>query len=160
MKGYIKRMQADNNHRRTRPDRHVTFLRMALFLSTMGTCSRRQVGAIATNDKHHIVSSGYNGNASGLSHCIDKPCKGVFYESGKGLEICEAIHAEQNMLMQCQDVSRITNVYVTTPPCLHCVKLLLNTSCSCIHTIGNYDERSKTLWLDNGRQWVEYDQTA
>ena len=104
------------------------FLRMALLVSERGTCVRRKVGCILVNKKNHVLATGYNGNPSGFSHCLDNPCKGANSTSGKDLDKCEAIHAEQNALLQCKDVYDIHTVYCTVSPCIHCVKLLLNTS--------------------------------
>ena len=80
------------------------FLRMALLVSERGTCVRRKVGCILVNKKNHVLATGYNGNPSGFSHCLDNPCKGANSTSGKDLDKCEAIHAEQNTLLQCKDV--------------------------------------------------------
>ena len=147
-----------------RPSRSHTFMSMAEILSKQGTCSRRQVGCIITNKRHHIIGSGYNGNASGLRHCLLTPCLGSSMQAGEGLELCEAIHAEQNALLQCSDVHDIENIYVTTPPCLHCTKLLLNTSCNTIFSKGTYpqEEAAMKLWTSGAtpqqpRHWIKYE---
>ena len=66
---------------------------MALLVSERGTCVRRKVGCILVNKKNHVLATGYNGNPSGFSHCLDNPCKGANSTSGKDLDKCEAIHA-------------------------------------------------------------------
>ena len=105
------------------------FLRMALLVSERGTCVRRKVGCILVNKKNHVLATGYNGNPSGFMHCLDNPCKGANSKSGKDLDKCEAIHAEQNALLQCKDVYDIDTIYCTVSPCIHCVKsVLLYTS--------------------------------
>jgi len=104
------------------------FLKMAFLVSERGTCARRKVGCVLVNSKNHVLATGYNGVASGQEHCIDKPCKGAEFKSGEGLDICRAIHAEQNALLQCKDVYDIETIYCTVSPCIHCIKLLLNTS--------------------------------
>ena len=135
----------------TRPSKAATFLKMALVLSEQGTCIRRKVGVIFTDDKHHIISAGYNGGAPGLSHCIDIPCLGASMPTGEGLDMCEATHAEQNALMWCSDVNKIHSIYVTTFPCIHCIKMLMNTSAVSIYYIYDYahNEHSKRLWMDS-----------
>lgn len=140
-----------------RPSWDTYFLKLAFDVSARATCSRRKVGAILVNACHQILSTGYNGSASGLTNCIEHPCLGASYESGKGLEYCEAIHAEQNALLQCADVYKIHTLYTTTTPCLYCVKLLLNTSCSRIvsssHYIAHHDA-AKALFLKKaGTEW-------
>lgn len=137
-----------------RASKHDTFLRMAVILSEQSTCVRRKVGAILIDKHHHIVGSGYNGVAAGMRHCIEKPCFGAMSPSGTNLDACEAIHAEQNALMQCHDVHKIVNAYVTTMPCMHCIKMLLNTSCTTIYYRESYahHEAVKALWLSAGRR--------
>ncbi|MEB3246193.1 MAG: dCMP deaminase family protein [Vampirovibrionales bacterium] len=110
-------------------DKDVYYLQMASHLSQMATCPRRKVGCILLDGFGHIIGTGYNGNARGLAHCSDEePCDGVHARSGEDLDKCEAIHAEQNALLQCHDVMRIESVYCTTQPCPHCMKMLINTS--------------------------------
>jgi dCMP deaminase len=141
----------------TRPDRHHTFLKMAIILSEQGTCSRRKVGAIFVNVRKHIVASGYNGTAFGLTHCIDKSCAGASSPSGSGLAECDAIHAEQNALMQCSDIQQIYSAYLTCSPCQHCLKMLLNTSCRNIYFVDDYadSDKCKKIWEASGRHWYK-----
>jgi len=73
-------------------------------------------------------------------------CSGASAESGKDLDQCEAIHAEQNALLQCRDAYEIAYCYTTTFPCLTCVKLLLNTACNQIIYREPYDQRAEQLW--------------
>ena len=134
----------------------ITMLRMAEILAKRSTCSRRRAGAILLNKHNHIVGSGYNGVATGLPHCIEHSCKGANIASGKGLDICEAIHAEQNALMQCSDIFDIEAAFVTTSPCAHCIKMLMNTSCRDIYYIENYADIDsiKELWLKSGNRSI------
>lgn len=130
------------------------FLGTARLLSERATCKRRRVGCVLVNKFNHIIATGYNGVASGQPHCIDEPCKGASFPSGEGLEFCEAIHAEQNALLQCRNVQEISTCYVTHSPCTHCVKMLLNTSCKVIIFSEQYSHSaSKDLWEKSGRVW-------
>lgn len=139
--------------RNIRVDKQVAFLQMARALSKRSTCARRAVGCILVDEHDHIIGSGYNGNAAGLPHCIDKHCLGAKSQSGTDLDLCEAIHAEQNALMQCSDVNKIVICYCTTMPCIHCIKMLLNTSCQVIWYLDEYPgaEQSIRLWEKAGR---------
>ena len=127
------------------------FLKMAHLVSERGTCARRKVGCILVNSKKHVIATGYNGVSSGQEHCIDNPCKGARLKSGQGLDLCEAIHAEQNALLQCKDVYDIDTVYCTLSPCIHCLKLLLNTSAKKIVFMEKYvdADRLGNFWLKN-----------
>lgn len=84
-------------------------------------------------------------------------CSGATAESGKNLDGCQAIHAEQNALLQCRDVYSIETAYVTTSPCMTCCKLLLNTSCKRIVFGELYtDGKPGELWTGAGRAWEHY----
>ena len=59
------------------------------------------MGAIAVRDKH-ILSTGYNGAPAGLKDCLELGClrDELGIASGTRQEICRAIHAEQNVIIQ------------------------------------------------------------
>lgn len=139
---------------RSRPSKDEYFLAMAVLAAARGTCARRNVGCILVDRHNHVLATGYNGVAANVTHCIDSPCAGAQLPSGTGLEKCEAIHAEQNAILQCQDVSSIETAYITTSPCHTCTKLLMNTGCSRIVFIKAYtDESPKELWKG---EWYEH----
>jgi dCMP deaminase len=83
-------------------------------------------------------------------------CDGATADSGTRLDQCQAIHAEQNALLQCRDVSEIETACVTASPCITCVKLLMNTSCKNIVFVDVYPhDEARLLWLsDLHRTWV------
>jgi len=137
-------------------DLHTYYLQMAKLISTRGTCARRKVGCVLIDAKKHVLATGYNGPPSGMTHCTTTPCAGAKYASGQGLDKCEAVHAEQNALLQCMDVQSIHTVYCTTEPCMHCIKLLLNTSCQRL-VFGEFyssNDDVKEMWERSGREWV------
>jgi dCMP deaminase len=138
-----------------RPDVDEYFGVMAEVVSSRGTCPRRKVGCVLVSEDNKVLATGYNGVPSGFAHCIDEPCEGAKYRSGLGLDKCEAIHAEQNALLQVADVNLIETAYCTTAPCIHCLKLLLNTSCYKIVFNEDYPHSaaSKALWEKAGRIW-------
>ena len=127
------------------------FLKMAFLAAERATCVRRKVGCILINSKNHVIATGYNGVASGQDHCTDNPCNGADFKSGEGLDVCQAIHAEQNALLQCKDVYDIQSVYCTVSPCIHCIKLLLNTSATQIIFGEKYQdcEVLEDYWMEN-----------
>lgn len=81
-------------------------------------------------------------------------CAGAEHDSGQGLDICEAIHAEQNALLQCADVQKIHTVYVTVSPCRHCMKLIMNTSTKRVVFLSEYSQSSKDLADKAGIEWI------
>ncbi len=131
-----------------RISRDALMLSTALMQSRRATCARRQVGAVLTNALGHIIGTGYNGPPRGVPHCIDEPCNGAHYPSGEGLEHCQAVHAEQNAMLQCKDVLDIDTLYCTDFPCMHCLKMLMNTGCNRIVYLNDYPHnQAKALWL-------------
>ena len=125
------------------------FMLMTQVISMRATCSRRQVGCVLVDNHDNVISTGYNGVARGMLHCTEYPCPGADCLSGQGLDLCEAIHAEQNALLQCSDVNKIKDCYTSTFPCVHCIKLLMNTSCLNIYYHEPYPgmEQGNKLWL-------------
>lgn len=138
------------------------FTQMARLVSSRGTCARRRVGCVLVSGRRHVLATGYNGVPSGAVHCIDVPCPGHGLPSGQGLDLCEAVHAEQNALLQCPDVWDIGSCYTTASPCITCVKLLLNTSCQRIVFLEEYPHSTaKELWLASGvREWKQLENWA
>lgn len=149
----------------TRPTKDEYFLDMAAVVATRSTCLRRAVGCVLTDWDGHVLATGYNGRPAGLAHCNEatlystapgqsfethypRACPGARSESGTDLDGCEAVHAEQNALLQCPDVRLVDTCYVTVSPCLTCVKLLMNTGCRRIVFIEPYahDDDARELW--------------
>ena len=128
---------------------------MARLIAERGTCARRKVGCILVNKRGHVLATGYNGVASGMAHCTEYPCRGATAPSGTGLDLCQALHAEQNALLQCRDVYDIDTAYCTASPCMTCVKLLLNTSCQRIVYLDEYPHPdAANLWRATNRVWL------
>jgi len=133
------------------------FIGIARLVAQRATCSRRQVGCVLVDWQNHVLATGYNGVPKGIPHCIDEPCPGAHCASGTGLNLCQAIHAEQNALLQCYDVSKITTAYVTASPCVTCLRMLLNTTCQKIVFAEEYPHHeSKDMWLASNREWVHH----
>lgn len=122
-----------------------------------GTCGRRQVGCALFDATGHLLSTGYNGPASGVPNCTDSPCPGRDLPSGTGLSACEAIHAEANALLRCSDVTKVHTCYVTHSPCLDCVKLLMNTGCKRVVYAEAYahDAAAAERWTRETVYWSD-----
>jgi dCMP deaminase len=145
-----------------RPTKDAWLLELAGVVAKRGTCVRRQVGCVLADAAGHVLATGYNGVASGVPHCSEgHPCGGADLPSGQGLDLCEAVHAEQNALLQCHDVGLIRTCYVTVSPCVTCTKLLLNTACQRIVYAERYahDDAACELWTrlqsyNQRREWL------
>lgn len=114
----------------TRPDWKEYFMEIAELVSKRSTCDRRKVGAVIVKDKH-ILTTGYNGPPSGVSHCAQVGClrakMGV--PSGQRHELCRGLHAEQNAIIQASlhGVStKGATLYCTHQPCVICAKMIIN----------------------------------
>jgi len=155
-----------------RPSRDQWGLQLAQVTAQRATCLRRSVGCVLVNGRGHVLATGYNGVAAGQRHCNElvierlgshitketypHACPGARSPSGTNLDGCQAIHAEQNALLQCRDVHQIHTCYVTASPCMTCVKLLLNTSCERIVFTEEYPHKeARELWVGSGREWQQ-----
>jgi dCMP deaminase len=134
-----------------RPTRDETNMLIAVMASMRGTCGRRKVGCVIVDAENRILSYGYNGVGKGAIHCTDSPCPGVNMKSGSGLDVCEAVHAETNAIVNCTDLSRAFTLYVTASPCNSCMKLLLNTDIDTIVYLEDYPGTPWHLWHRDGR---------
>ncbi|MFK5882827.1 MAG: deaminase [Candidatus Izemoplasma sp.] len=127
------------------------FINIVKEVKMRASCCRNQVGCVLVDHLGHIASTGYNGPAAGTPNCTsNSPCHPEALESSnKSFTKCEAIHAEQNALLQCSNVYEIHTCYVTWSPCLTCVKLLLNTTCCRIVFVDEYHSAkdAKDLWI-------------
>ncbi len=128
--------------KRISPDEY--FLKIALVVAERSTCRRHHMGAIAVRDKH-ILATGYNGAASGLKDCLELGClrDQQKIDSGTHQEICRAIHAEQNIIIQSSlhGVSiEGAIVYCTHTPCIICAKMLVNAKIKRYVTFAEYSD--------------------
>lgn len=146
-----------------RPGWDEYWLRIAVDVATRRTCAQREtgVGCVLVNAHHAVLATGYNGPPSGRPNCTEHPCPGADSGPGQGAYTCEAVHAEINALMQCQDVHAIHTVYTTVSPCFRCIGPLMNTGASRIVFLQEHHHpQSKDLWLYphplKQREWVHH----
>ena len=136
---------------RSRPSWEKFFLDLARMVSTRSTCLRRQVGAVVVRDKR-ILSTGYNGAPTGLAHCDQAGCirEQLKVPSGERHEICRAIHAEQNAIIQAATfgVSLAgATIYVTHHPCVLCSKMIINSGIRQVVYLEGYPDRLSAQML-------------
>jgi dCMP deaminase len=121
------------------------FLKIAKVVAERSTCRRHQVGAVAVRDKF-ILATGYNGTPSGLKDCLELGClrDDLGIPSGERQEVCRAIHAEQNVIIQASlhGVSlEGSTIYCTHTPCILCAKMLVNAKIKRFVSSGDYADR-------------------
>ncbi len=131
-----------------RPSKDENFLELAYVVAKRSSCARSSHGCILVDSKDRIIATGYNGPARGMPNCTERtPCGGAFLKSGEGLDKCVAIHAEQNALLQCSDPDKVAVAYITATPCVHCIKMLMNTSCKRIVYGAEYPHTVEAMRL-------------
>ncbi len=128
------------------------WMRVAKVIATMSTCPRREVGAVILNDLGHVLATGFNGVPSGMTSCFTTDCGASSEPSRDSLDRCLAVHAEMNALMQLRSPREATTIVLTTSPCKHCIKMLLNTSIDFIVYGELYDQDAMVMWMDNKRK--------
>ena len=132
------------------------FMRFAELAATRTTCLRRSVGAVIVKNKH-ILATGYNGAPKKVPHCKD--LGGCLREklnvpSGERHELCRALHAEQNAIIQCamsgQNIEGAT-IYITHQPCIICSKMIINAGIKRIVVRKEYpDNLAKQILSEAG----------
>jgi dCMP deaminase len=127
-----------------RPDSDEYFLKVAAVVAERSTCRRHHVGAVAVRDKH-ILATGYNGAPAGFKDCLELGClrNEMGIPSGQRHEICRAIHAEQNVVVQAalHGVSlEGSTIYSTHTPCVLCAKILTNARIKRYVSFGSYND--------------------
>lgn len=109
------------------------FMELTELVSTWSSCFKkdRQIGAIIVKDKR-VLATGYNGAPSGVLSCKDRgECIRMKLKipSGTRHEICYAIHAEQNAIIQAAKMGISIDggtLYCTHQPCSICAKMIIN----------------------------------
>ena len=138
-----------------RPGWDEYFLSLAELAATRSTCLRRQVGALLVADRR-VLSTGYNGPPRGLPHCREIGCLRTVLKvpSGQRHEICRALHAEQNAILQAAQHGvpiRQATLYCTHQPCAICAKLILNLDINRLVLCGAYpDELALSFFREAG----------
>lgn len=138
-----------------RPSWDDYFFQIAIQVATRSTCMRRQVGAVLVKDKQ-ILSTGYNGAPQRVSHCTDVGCLRTKLKvpSGERHELCRALHAEQNAIVQAAlhgiKIEGAT-LYCTHQPCSLCAKMIINAGIVEVYFDQGYpDELAATFFAEAG----------
>lgn len=129
-------IKPDGEHRVSKTD---TYLNVAEAFAYRSTCIKRKYGAvIVKNDV--VVSTGYNGSPRGYDNCCDIgvcPRMERDMHQGEGYDICRAIHAEQNALLNCsREQTMGADLYLTgvnpfdnsihrAKPCPLCARMII-----------------------------------
>jgi len=122
------------------PDWDDFYLNVAEHYSKRAQCLRRQYAAIIVDPKHKMISAGYNGSPRKVRSSVEKGfCFRLQQKipSGSNYEICRSLHAEMNAILRvglepCQGATMYLYGWDVqkkevcgTPPCLMCVKFIV-----------------------------------
>lgn len=109
------------------------FIELTDVISGWASCFKedRKMGSVIVRNKR-ILTTGYNGAPAGITPCVERGfCmrveKGI--PSGEQAQLCYAVHAEQNALIQAAKLGvsvEGATLYCTYSPCVICAKLIIN----------------------------------
>lgn len=135
----------------TRVSKENYYLNIAEAVSQRSTCLRRKYGAVIVKDDV-IVATGYNGSPRKEPNCCDLGIcerEKLNVPKGERYELCKAVHAEQNALIQAnRDELQGATIYITglemdssyanPMPCKLCSKMLKNSGVKTV--IGRFNQ--------------------
>ena len=143
-----------------RPSWDEYFMEMAELTAKRSSCLRRNVGAVIVKDKR-AIATGYNGAPMGLAHCEEKGgClrQQLGVPSGQRHELCRALHAEQNAIIQAASMGHAIEggtIYITHQPCVICAKMIVNSGIKRIVVKEGYPDELAIEILDEAGLKVE-----
>ena len=144
------------------------FIELARTVGNWSSCyqSNRKIGAVIVRDRR-ILTTGYNGAPAGVPSCVERgEClrRNLGIASGTRQELCYALHAEQNALIQAARMGVSVygaTMYVTYSPCIICARLIINAGI--VRVIYRYDypdEFSKEMLKEAGVELIKFDPNA
>ncbi|MDO4482962.1 MAG: cytidine/deoxycytidylate deaminase family protein [Clostridia bacterium] len=141
------------------------FMEMAHVIAGWTSCyvTGRSIGAVIVKDKR-ILTTGYNGAPAGLKTCRERGVcmrRSMGIASGTRAELCYAIHAEQNAIIQAAKIGVSIEgavLYCTHQPCSVCAKMIINAGISrVVYQEGYPDAFSLELFEEAGVLLERYD---
>jgi dCMP deaminase len=142
-----------------RPSWDEYFMKITWLVAERSTCLRHHVGAVIVKDKR-ILTTGYNGAAAGTKDCLSLGClrNALNIPSGQRHEICRAIHAEQNAIIQGGFGGiniKDSTLYCTHSPCVLCAKMIVNAGIKKVVMSVEYpDNAFRELFLEVGVEFL------
>ena len=140
------------------------FMEMAEMIAGWSSCykTNRHVGAICVRDKR-ILTTGYNGAPEGIKSCAEKgECLRIVNNiaSGTMQEVCFAVHAEQNAIIQAAKMGVSLEgavMYVTHQPCILCTRMILNSGIKkVVYKEGYPDDFALELFKQSGVELIKF----
>lgn len=128
--------------------REKYFIEIAKLVAKRSTCPRASVGAVLIHHKR-IVSTGYNGSASGTSHCTEAGC---LLEHG---HCRRTVHAEMNALLHLEHGYDELILFCTHQPCYQCVKALITVNVKKVFFEKPYKDSLRDVIAADGHLHME-----
>ena len=141
------------------------FMDLCKSIANWSSCyqTNRKVGAIIVKNKR-ILTTGYNGAPAGLKSCVERgECLRRIQNipSGTRQELCYAIHAEQNAIIQAAKLGvsiEGATLYCTHQPCVICAKMIINAGISrVVYGEGYPDEFSLEIFKQAEVELIRYE---
>jgi len=145
-------MKSEKKNKYKRPSWDKYFMKMASLVAERSTCLRHHIGAIIVKEKR-VLTTGYNAAAKGVKDCLELGClrDELEIKSGTRHEICRAIHAEQNTIIQAGvhgiNISNST-MYCTHTPCMICAKMIVNAGIKEVVSYHDYADEEARKFLE------------
>ena len=134
------------------------FMEMAHLVSSWTSCytEGRAIGAVIVKDKR-VLCTGYNGAPAGLRTCKERgECmrRRLGVQSGTHAELCFAIHAEQNAIIQAAKLGLSIDggtLYCTHQPCSMCTRIIINAGIKrVVYEQGYPDDFTHEIYGETG----------
>ena len=111
-----------------------------------------------------IVTTGYNGAPAGIKTCVERgEClrRKLNIPSGTQHELCYAIHAEQNAIIQAAKLGisiEGATLYCTHQPCVICAKMIVNSGIArVVYGEGYPDDFALRIFEMAGVELLKYE---
>ena len=134
------------------------FMEMAYLIASWASCYKenRKIGCVIVKNKR-IVTTGYNGAPAGIKTCVERgEClrKKIGVASGTHAELCYAVHAEQNAIIQAAKLGSSiegATLYCTHQPCVLCAKMIVNAGIKrVVYEEGYPDDFAREIFREGG----------
>ena len=134
------------------------FIEMVNLVAQWSSCfqENRKIGAVIVKNKR-VLTTGYNGAPANTLSCVEKgEClrRKLNIPSGTRHELCYAIHAEQNAIIQAARLGVSIDggtLYCTHQPCAVCAKMIVNAGIvRVVYEHGYPDEFAVQMMKEGG----------
>lgn len=123
------------------------FMELAETVAGWSSCfqENRHIGAVIVRDKR-ILTTGYNGAPAGVKSCVERgEClrRKKNIASGTMQEVCYAVHAEQNAIIQAAKLGvslEDATLYCTHQPCVICARMIINSGVKKVYYKHGYPD--------------------